>query len=131
MPLALMGCLFSETALAGGTLSLDEMMTLIRQSSKLTREVNAALESTGQKADQITCVAVRLGRQFEPISAYRVAPFDCRFAPNKFLHVEAKNLVRLPDGRIIPLEELLNVQPKPTEAVPIFRLQSWQWRMNE
>ncbi len=128
---SLVGCLFSETALAGGTLGLDEIMPLIRQSSKLTREVNAALDSTGQKADQITCVAVRLGRQFEPISAYRVAPFDCRFAPNKFLHVEAKNLVRLPNGQIIPLEELLKVQPRPTEVVPIFHLQSWQWRTSE
>ena len=131
IPLALVGCLFSETALAGGTLGLDEIFTLIRQSRNLTREVNAALKSTGQKADQITCVAVRLGRQFEPISAYRVAPFDCRFATNKFLHIEATNLVRLPNGRIIPLEELLQIQPRPTEAVPIFRLQSWQWRTSD
>lgn len=130
IPLALVGCLFSETALAGGTLGLDEIFTLIRQSRNLTREVNAALESTGQKADQITCVVVRLGKQFEPISAYRVAPFDCR-AANKFLHIEATNLVRLPNGRIIPLEELLQVQHRPAEASPIFRIQSWHWRTSE
>ncbi len=60
IPLALVGCLFSQTALAGGTLGLDEIMPLIRQSKKLTQEVNSALKNTGQKPDQITCVGVRL-----------------------------------------------------------------------
>jgi hypothetical protein len=131
VPLALVSCLFSQTALAGGTLGLGEIMPLIRQSKKLTQEVNTALQNTGQKPDQITCVGVRLGRQFQPLDAYRVAPFDCRFAPNKFLHIEAKNQVRLPNNRIIPLEELLKVQRRPTDASLVFRLQSWQWRTSE
>lgn len=131
VPLALGGCLLSQTALAGGTLGLDEIMPLIRQSKKLSQEVNAALKNTKQKPNQITCVGVRLGRQFQPLDAYRVAPFDCRFAPNQFLHIEAKNQVRLPNNRMIPLEELLKVQPRPTEAALFFRLQSWQWRTSE
>lgn len=131
VPLALVGCLFSQAALAGGTLGLDEIMPVIRQSKKLTQEVNTALQNTGQKPDQITCVGVRLGRQFQPLDAYRVAPFDCRFAPNKFLHIEAKNQVRLPNNRIIPLEQLLKVQPRATEASLVFRLQSWQWRTSQ
>jgi hypothetical protein len=131
VPLAMAGCLLPNTALAGGTLGLDEIMPLIRQSKKLTGEVNAALQKTGQKADQINCVAVRLGNHFEPLSAYRVAPFDCRFASNKFLHIEAKNLVRLPNGRTIPLEDFLNLQSKPTKASLVFRLQSWQWKTSE
>lgn len=131
VPLALVGCLFSQTALAGGTLGLDEIMPLIRQSKKLTQEINTALQNTGQKPDQITCVGVRLGRQFQPLDAYRVAPFDCRFSPNKFLHIEAKNQVRLPSNRIIPLEQLLKVQPRPTDASLVFRLQSWQWQTSE
>ncbi len=131
VPLAIVGCLFPNTALAGGTLSLNEIMPLIRQSKNLMGEVNTALKKTGQKADQVTCITVRLGSHFESLSAYRVAPFDCRFASNKFLHIEAKNLVRLPNGRTIPLENFLNLQPKPTKASLVFRLQSWQWKTSE
>ncbi|HEY9614034.1 hypothetical protein [Allocoleopsis sp.] len=131
VPLVMVGCLLPNTALAGGTLGLDEIMPLIRQSKKLTGEVNAALKKTGQKANQINCVAVRLGNHFEPLSAYRVAPFDCRFASNKFLHIEAKNLVRLPNDRTISLEDFLDVQPRPNKASLVFRLQSWQWTTSE
>lgn len=131
VPWALVGCLWSQTAFASGTLGLDEIMPLIGQSKKLTQEVNSALQNTGQKPEQITCLGIRLGKDFEPIDAYRVAPFDCRFAPNKFLHIEANNQVRLPGGRIIPLEELLKVQPRPTKATLVFRLESWQWHASE
>ena len=131
VPIALASCLLPQSALASGTLGLDEIRPLIRQSKKLTQEVNSALQNTGQKPEQVSCLGVRVGRDFEPVDAYRVAPFDCHFASNKFLHIEAKNQVRLPGGRMIPLEELLKVQPIPTEAALVFRLQSWQWQASE
>ena len=127
LPLAIASSFISQTALAGGSLALDEIMPLVQQSSKLNTEVNTALRQAGKKPSDITCVGVRLGSQFGPLSAYRVAPFDCNFGSNKVLHIEAENLVTLRNGHSIFLTQFSELQPKPEQAKLVFRLKSWNW----
>ncbi|MFB2937071.1 hypothetical protein ACE1B6_17620 [Aerosakkonemataceae cyanobacterium BLCC-F154] len=127
LPLAIASSFISQPAFAGGTLALNEIMPLVRQSSKLNTEVNTALRQVGKKPSEITCVGVRLGRHFGPLSAYRVAPFDCNFGSNKVLHIEAENLVTLRNGHSIFLTQFSELQPKPEEAKLVFRLKSWNW----
>ena len=127
LPLAIASSFISQTALAGGSLALDEIMPLVQQSSKLNTEVNTALRQAGKKPSDITCVGVRLGSQFGPLSAYRVAPFDCNFGSNKVLHIEAENLVSLRNGHSIFLTQFSELQPKPEQAKLVFRLKSWNW----
>lgn len=127
LPLAIASSLISQTALAGGTLGLDEIMPLVRQSSKLNTEVSTALRQVGKNPSDITCVGVRLGRQFGPLSAYRVAPFECNFGNKKTLKIEAENFVSLRNGHSIFLTQFSELQPKPEQANLVFRLKSWNW----
>lgn len=127
LPLAIAGSLISQTALAAGTLGLDEIMPLVRQSSKLNTEVNTALRQAGKKPSDISCVGVRLGNQFGPLSASRVAPFECNFGNNKTLKIEADNLVTLTNGHSIFLNQFSELQSKPEKAELAFRLKSWNW----
>ncbi|MFB2880921.1 hypothetical protein [Floridanema aerugineum] len=128
LPLAIAGSFISQTALAQGTLALDDIMPLVRQSSKLNTEVNTALRQAGKKPSDITCVGVRLGSQFGPLSASRVAPFECNFGNNKTLKIEADNLVTLRNGHSIFLNQFSEFQSKPEQANLVFRLKSWNWQ---
>jgi hypothetical protein len=127
IPLAIAGSLISQTALATGTLALNEIMPIVRQSNKLNNEVNTALRQAGKKPTDITCVGVRLGSHFGPLSAARVAPFQCNFGNNKVLHLEAENFVSLRNGHSIFLTQFSELQPKPEQANLVFRLKSWKW----
>lgn len=127
LPLAIAGSFISQTAFAEGTLGLDEIMPLVRQSSKLSTEVNNTLRQAGKNPADITCVGVRLGSHFGPLSAARVAPFDCNFGSNKVLHIEAENLVTLRNGHSIFLSQFSELQPKPEQAKLVFRLKTWNW----
>lgn len=128
LPLAIASSLISQTAFAGGTLALNEIMPLVQQSSKLNTEVNNALRQTGKKPADITCVGVRLGRHFGPLSAYRVAPFECSFGNNRTLKIEADNLVALRNGHSIFLTQFSEFKSKPEQANLVFRLKSWNWQ---
>lgn len=127
LPLAIAGSLISQTALAEGTLGLNEIMPLVQQSSKLNTEVNTALRQAGKKPSDITCVGVRLGNQFGPLSASRVAPFECNFGNKKTLKIEAENFVTLRNGHSIFLTQFSEMQSKPEQASLVFRLKSWNW----
>ncbi|MFB2837109.1 hypothetical protein [Floridanema evergladense] len=128
LPLAIASSFISQAALAGGTLALNEIMPLVQQSSKLNNEVNTALRQAGKKPSDITCVGVRLGSQFGPLSASRVAPFECNFGNNKILKIEAENLVNLRNGHSIFLTQFSEFQSKPEQAELAFRLKSWNWQ---
>lgn len=128
LPFSLIGLLISPTALAEGSLALDEIMPLINQSRELKQEVNSMLQQTGKNSGDIVCIGIRLGRHFEPLGAARVAPFECAFGEHKILKIEAENLVKLPNGRTLALEQFLEIQPKPETASLIFRLESWKWK---
>jgi len=131
VPLALLGSFWVQPARAGGSLPLSDILPLIQQSEALEEEVNTALQNAGTTPEEITCVGARLGRHFGPLGAARVAPFDCLFpTPNetqKKLGIEAENLVKLPDGSLVTLEEFLKINPMPAEATLNFKLQSWFW----
>jgi hypothetical protein len=128
LPLAIASSFISQTALATGTLALNEIMPLVRQSSKLNNEVNTALRQAGKKPSEITCVGVRLGSHFGPLSAARVAPFQCNFGNQKILQIEAENFVSLRNGHSIFLFQFSELQPKPEQANLVFRLKSWNWQ---
>ncbi len=126
-PLVIIGCFGSQAANAGGSLSFTEVLPLVNQSKKLQKEVNQALLETGKKPSDITCVGVRLGKSFAPLDAARVAPFRCQFKNDKYLTVEARNIVKLPNGKVISLENFQKLTSKPETASLKFRLKSWSW----
>ncbi|BAZ18148.1 hypothetical protein NIES4071_100310 [Calothrix sp. NIES-4071] len=126
-PLIIVGCFGSQAALAGGSLSFTEILPLVNQSKKLQKEINQTLLETGKKPSDITCVGERLGKRFAPLDAFRVAPFRCQFKNDKYLTVEARNIIKLPNGKSTSLEKFEKLTNKPKSASLNFRLKSWNW----
>jgi len=127
IPLAIAGSLISQTVLAQATLSLNQIMPLIKQSQKLNTEVKNALKQAGKKPSDISCTGNKLGAQFGPLSATNTAPFTCNFGTKK-LTIQADNLVTLRNGHTIFLNQFSELQPKPDKASVTFRLKTWKWQ---
>lgn len=130
-PLVIIGCFGSQAANAGGSLSFTEILPLVNQSKKLQKEINQTLLETGKKPSDITCVGVRLGKSFASLGAARVAPFRCQFKNDKYLAIEARNIVKLPNGKSVSLENFQKLKNKPETASLTFRLKSWSWTKSE
>jgi hypothetical protein len=58
-----------------GSLSLDEMMSLIDKSPQLKREVTDAVAKTKVKADEIGCDGRRFPGQWRNLGGERAAPY--------------------------------------------------------
>lgn len=126
-PLVIMGCFGSQAVLAGGSLNFTEILPLVGQSKKLQKEVNQTLLETSKKPSDVTCVATRLGKQFASLHAERVAPFRCQFKNDKYLTIEARNIVKLPNGKFVSLEKFEKLTTKPEGASLKYRIKSWSW----
>lgn len=66
-------------AIAGGSVALDEIMPILARSSKLEEEVKAELLAQNQSSADVSCSAVRLGRQWDGLGGARVGPYECDF----------------------------------------------------
>lgn len=73
----------------GGSLVLEDIAPLIAQSPVLKREIDAALAQTGKTRAGIVCGGMRFSGQWRHLSGYRVSPYVCAFADNRFLEIRA------------------------------------------
>jgi hypothetical protein len=71
-----------------GSLSLDEMMSLIDKSPQLKREVTDAVAKTKVKADEIGCEGRRFPGQWRNLGGERTAPYVCKIG-DKWLEIRA------------------------------------------
>lgn len=122
-------CCFSTGAIANpsiGSLALSDLNNiLLNQSPELRQQVTQALKAV--KKDDVGCVAPLVRRPFSDLNNSRIAPFSCVFAHDKFLTIQAQNLIQLPDGETMPLEQFLKRENIPSGASLQFNLVSWQW----
>lgn len=72
-----------------GSLDLSELDKLIGQSPKLKAEVDAALAQVKKTAEQVKCVGQRFPGPWKELGGYRVAPYTCWFADDKWLNISA------------------------------------------
>ncbi len=113
---------------AGGSLPLSDILPLINQSKKLTKEINVALKNNQQTSENTNCVGRRIGNKLA-LGGARFAPFECRFGnTHKTLKIEAKNYIRLANGKLIPLEKLPDISPQPENVELVMKLKSWRWQ---
>lgn len=102
---------------------LDEL--LLNQSPKLKQEIKQALQAV--KKGDVGCIAPLFRRSFNELNNARIAPFTCFFAANKSLTIQAKTFAKLPDGKTLPLEQLLKFKTIPPGVFLQFELIDWKW----
>lgn len=83
----------------GGSIPLNDLGRLVRQSSQLQHEINEALAAAGKKADEIVCVGHRFPPDWSHLGGARVAPYTCDFN-GKWLQIRAAVRLSGADGRV-------------------------------
>jgi hypothetical protein len=72
-----------------GSLDLSDLDELIGKAPKLRAEVDAALAQAKKTAEQVKCVGQRFPGPWKELGGYRVAPYTCWFADDKWLNISA------------------------------------------
>ena len=72
----------------GGTIVLEDIMRLVRQSPRLASEVRAALRTLGQTPKHIVCIGKHLDGRWRYLAGARVEPYVCRFG-ERWLEIRA------------------------------------------
>jgi hypothetical protein len=80
-----------------GSLDLSDLDKLIGQAPKLKVEVDTALTQVKKTAEQVKCVGQRFPGPWKELGGYRVAPYTCWFADDKWLNISAD--VKVTDKR--------------------------------
>ena len=71
---------FDSSRLEGsGSMLLEDIMGLVRQSPRLADEVASALRESGRTARDITCIGKRIDGRWRHLAGARVQPYVCRF----------------------------------------------------
>jgi len=71
------------TALAGGTISLDEVMDQLRSDGKLIAEIKAELKKQNLKAGTVICTGSRFGNHWPYLVGLRAVPYECEVGTRK------------------------------------------------
>lgn len=79
--------LVSGSALAEGSITLDEVMGQLKDDGKLIGEINTELEAQGLAADSVICVGARFGGHWSELGGARSVPYECEIGKKK-LNVE-------------------------------------------
>jgi hypothetical protein len=66
-----------SAALAGGSISLDEVMEQLKDEPKLIAELDTELKSQGLKAEDVICSGARFGNQWTNLGGARAIPYTC------------------------------------------------------
>jgi hypothetical protein len=121
-------CFLTPTSVrAGGSIALSDLQELTRQSPKLTKQIKGAIQRENKGKEDIICVGGRVGGKYA-LGGARYAPFECRFTKlQQVLIINAKNRVKLINGKLIPLEKLPDLSPQPEDAKLIMKLTNWKW----
>ena len=107
-----------------GSLDLSDLDKLIGQAPKLKAEVDAALTQVKKTAEEVKCVGQRFPGPWKELGGYRVAPYTCWFADDKWLNITANVKVTDKRGHAFdaPSERAMKRAVKFTEANP-----TWNW----
>jgi hypothetical protein len=91
--LALSGliALIAVPAWADGTLGLDEVLTAVGTSPKLTAEIQAEVAKNNLRPADVTCLGARHGNQWTWLGGGRAAPYNCEIG-QRSLHIEADRI---------------------------------------
>jgi len=83
-----------------GSLMLEDIMPLIERSPQLKHEVTEAARKIGKKPNEVICDGMRFSRQWENLSAGRVAPYHCHFADDLWLKIRATVSITSASGKV-------------------------------
>jgi hypothetical protein len=111
----------------GGTLTLDDLMPLIRKSAQLKREVDQALVEGKKKPDDVICSGMRFPGQWVHLGGIRVSPYTCGFG-DKWLQIRAT--VRITDRSGRAFETITPEAMKNATKVSETNL-TWKWTTEE
>ncbi len=70
-------------AWAPGTISLADVMDQLKDTAKLTGEIESELKSAGIKADSVICVGARFGGHWSELGGARSIPYECDIGKKK------------------------------------------------
>ena len=79
------------TAVAGGTIALDEVVSLLPENARLRAEVEEAVAAAGRSEDEVVCTGTRLGNQWQELGGARIPPFECEIG-GRMLTIEAETV---------------------------------------
>ena len=111
-------------------LSLNQLLSFNQSSSKskkLITEVSNFLRTSQTHTEQIYCSGTKLGKHYDSLSEARVAPFKCRLSKKVSLEIYAQNLVVLPSGRAIPVQNAKNFKSMPRPIYFSYQITSWKF----
>ncbi len=129
IPLTMVGWIFSSASFAGGSFSLNQLLSSSQtspQSEKLIAEISNVLRSNKINTQQVKCTGTRLGGRYSSLPD-TIAPFNCRLSNNVALKINAQNFVILPSGRATPIENAKNFELMPKPVSLTYRITSWNW----
>jgi hypothetical protein len=107
----------------GGSLTLDEIATLVDQAPRLKQEVDRLLAEQHKKMEDIVCTGKRFSNAWPELGGLRAAPYDCDFH-GKWLHIDAD--VRLTDRNGRELKEINRAAMKSAADVRETH-PTWSW----
>lgn len=79
----------SGAAVAGGSLSLTDLMDRLKDNEKLIAEINAELKAQKLEAASVICTGDRFGGHWTELGGVRVVPYECEIGARK-LDIDGK-----------------------------------------
>lgn len=111
----------------GGSLTLEEIMPLIRKTPKLAGEITAELDRLGKKPEDMLCDGVRFPGAWRHLGGLRVAPYDCKFG-ERTLTIQAR--VRVTDRKGRAFERVSAAALRRAENAHQDKL-TWTWETTQ
>jgi hypothetical protein len=108
-------------AWAGGTLSLDEVLTAVAKAPKLVAEIKTELDKNGLKPADVTCIGARHGNHWKYLGGGRAAPYECEIGARS-VKIEADRVYFDAGGK--SLGDLEKVNPKQAKT---FQESNFRW----
>lgn len=121
--LAAFMALTAPPARAEGSLGLDEVLTAVAKAPKLVAELQAGLDSSHLKAENVTCLGARHGNQWKYLGGGRAAPYQCEIG-NRSIVIEADRIYFDPNGK--SLGDLEKADPKRAKSFVESNFK-WTW----
>jgi len=79
----IVGVIAAGVAHAGGSITLDEVMTQLKEDGKLIGEIEAELKAQNLKPEAVICVGARFGGHWVELGGARSIPYECEVGAKK------------------------------------------------
>lgn len=83
----------------GGSLFLDDLMTLVNQTPRLKNVIDERLAKLGQKPGDVRCTGMRFPGQWKFLGGERVSPYACQIG-DEWLRITAAVKVTSGSGKV-------------------------------